>query len=172
MTKASPYIYPGLHFNTKWQIKQDCHCSQGELDIVSAAVCDAYEIEHEQLLSRTRYQPYPDARKVFIHLCRVELFNEITCKRLGIYLDRDHSTVTIAEQRAGDLMLVDRAFRGFYRKALELSRQRLKINGYQYIGSENLTNNGTRDQRIPSLANANCREGSSYTAETVGELNC
>jgi len=173
MDRPSPYVYVGLHYQTKWQIQLARRFDEAKLRIVCEAVCEVHGIEPVQLLSKTRFQPYPDARKVFIHLCRKALFEkEVTCIRLGMYLDRDHSTVTIAEQRAVDLCEVDSNFRGLYNKSLELSRQRLKINGYSYRGSANSTNNGTRDQRLPSLESTDCREGSSYTATTVGELNC
>ena len=168
----SPYMYPGLNYRAKWEIQLERTFDSHQLDIVCEAVAEAHNIQATQLMSVTRYQPYPDARKVFVHLCRKALFfREITCKRLGMYLNRDHSTITVAEQRAEQLYEVDSEFRGKYNDSLQLSRERLKLNGYQFIGSENLTNYGTRDKRIPSLESINCREGSSYTATTVGELN-
>jgi len=131
ITKTSPWIYPGLHYNAMSHIKRGVRIDNGELDIVAAACCDVFEITLDEFTSKTRLTVLSDARKVFYHLCRRELY-KYTCKRLGMYTGRDHSTVTVAVQRAQEFMEVDPTFRVKYNKVKVLARQRLKINGYEY----------------------------------------
>ena len=169
--KPSAWVYPGLHYNAKHHIKRGACANKGELEIVAATCCDEYDVTLEEFRSRTKTETLSDARKIFFHLCRRDLY-KFTCKRLGMYVGRDHSTVTVAVQRAAELIAVDPSFRVKFNNVKQRARQRLKLNGYQYKGSENLTNNGTRDQRLPSLESTNCREGSSHAASTIGELNC
>ena len=131
INRTSPWIYPGLHYNAMAHIKRGVRIDDGELDIVAAACCDVYELTLEEFKSKTRLTVLSDARKVFYYLCRRELY-KYTCKRLGMYTGRDHSTITVAVQRAQEFIEVDPEFRVKYKKARELARQRLKINGYEY----------------------------------------
>lgn len=169
--KPSAWIYPGLHYNTMHHIKRGAQINRGELEIVAATCCEEYDLTLDEFKSRLKTETLSDARKIFFLLCREYLY-KFTCKRLGMYVGRDHSTVTVAVQRANELLKVDPAFRVKFNNVKQRARQRLRLNGYQYKGSENLTNDGTRDKRLPSLESTNCREGSSYAATTVGELNC
>ena len=173
--QPSPWVYAGFTHEMMVHIQTERDFDRYRLELIAEAVCQVYGISLDYLRGKTRFQPYPDARKVFIKLCRGTLFyKEISCKHLGMYLNKDHSTVVIASQRAVDLYSVDSHFRGKFNKALELSRDRLLLNGYPCKygrDSIKLTRYGTRDQRLPSLESTDCREGSSYTATTVGELN-
>jgi len=145
---------------------------RGELELISKTICDLCDVPHTDFRGRLKTNELSDARKIFYHLCRIRLYT-FTCKRLGEYTGgRDHSTITVAVQRCGELLEVDPTFKELYISCLLKVTQNLKLNGYWYKGSQKLTNYGTRDKRVPSLENSNCREGSSYAASTGGELNC
>lgn len=169
--KPSAWIYPGLHYNAMHHIKRGAHINKGELEIVAATCCDEYELTLDDFKSRTKTETLSDARKIFFLLCREDLY-KFTCKRLGMYVGRDHSTVTVAVQRANELLKVDPTFRVKFNNVKQRARQRLRINGYSYKGSEKLTNYDTRDKRIPPLESTDRREGGSHAAETISELNC
>lgn len=141
--KTSPWIYPGLHYNAMVHIKRGVRIDNGELDLVAAACCDVYEISFDDFKGKTRTNVLSDARKVFFHLCRQELY-KYTCKRLGMYTDRDHSTITVAVQRAQELLDIDPEFRVMYNKAKVLARQRLKINGYEFRKRYQTSSDGGR----------------------------
>ena len=141
--KTSPWIYPGLHYNAMAHIKRGVRIDTGELDLVAAACCDVYEISFNDFKGKTRTNVLSDARKVFFHLCRQELY-KYTCKRLGMYTDRDHSTITVAVQRAHELLDIDPEFRVMYNKAKVLARQRLKINGYEFRKRYQTSSDGGR----------------------------
>ena len=129
--KTSPYIYPGLYNSAQNGIKHS-HCfNKGELDIIATACCDEYGLTFEEFKGKCRSAILSDARKIFFYLCREE-FYEFTCKRLGMYTDRDHSTVVYSVQRAGELLEVDSTFRDKYKHAKSVAELRLKLNGYEY----------------------------------------
>ena len=141
--KTSPWIYPGLHYNAMAHIKRGVRIDNGELDLVAAACCDVYEISFDDFKGKTRTNVLSDTRKVFFHLCRRELY-KYTCKRLGMYTGRDHSTITVAVQRAEELLEFDPHFRVTYNKAKVLARQRLKINGYEFRKRDQTSPHGGR----------------------------
>lgn len=101
----------------------------GELDVVARAVCSTCEIEADDFRSQARYREFSDARKIFYHLCRKEFF-EYTCKRLGEYTNRDHSSVVIALQRCDDFLEMDSEFRSRYMKCRAKAVTALKLQGY------------------------------------------
>jgi len=126
-------IYPGLAISAQTLIKHGVILGNGELDIVAAACCDEYDITIKEFKSRTRLRTLADARKIFYLICRRDL-HKFTCQRLGTYTGRDHSTVTVAVQRAAELTEIDRSFRVKYNHAKMIARQRLKLNGYEFNG--------------------------------------
>lgn len=135
--KTSPYAYPGLHNSAQTRIKHS-HCfNKGELDIIAMACCDEYGLTFEEFKGRCRSALLADARKIFFYLCREE-FYQFTCKRLGMYVDRDHSTVVYSVQRAGQLLEVDPTFRDKFKHARGVAELRLKLNGYDYRSDINV----------------------------------
>ena len=129
--RTSPYAYPGLHNSAQTCIKHS-HCfNKGELDIIAMACCDEYDLTFEEFKSKCRSATLSDARKIFFYLCRRE-FYKFTCKRLGMYSGRDHSTVVYSVRRASELLEVDSTFRDKYKHARSVAELRLKLNGYEF----------------------------------------
>ena len=125
----SPYIFAGVHPNTQMTIRYKTCFDSGELDVVARAVCSGCDIEADDFVSAAHYRVFRDARKIFYHLCRREFF-EYTCKRLGEYTNRDHSTVVIALKRCDDLLEIDPEFRSRYKKCMTKAVTALKLQGY------------------------------------------
>jgi len=151
--KTSPYAYPGLHNSAQTRIKHS-HCfNKGELDIIATSCCDEYGLTSEEFRGRCRSALLSDARKIFFYLCREE-FYQFTCKRLGMYMDRDHSTVVYSVQRAGQLLEFDSNFKDRYKHARGVAELRLKLNGYHYKGSEIVQNKWTPQQKSICIADS------------------
>lgn len=131
--KINPIVYAGLNRFTQKQIITGGHLNRDEVQIIADVCCEEYDVSASDFRSRTKTADLSDARKTFFYLCRRELYT-FTCKRLGMYTGRDHSTVVFAVQRAGELIEVDPTFRAKYNNARTLARQRLKINGYEFRG--------------------------------------
>ena len=171
ISKINPIVYAGLRRPFQKEILTRSHIDREELHIIADVCCEYYDVSPSEFRGRTKTAELSDARKIFLTLCRKELYT-FTCARLGMYIGRDHSTVTIAVQRAMDWLECDPKFRATYNNIRNEAKERLSINGYRYVGSETLTNYGTRDKRLPSLESTNCREGSSHAQKATGELNC
>lgn len=123
--------FVGLGAEARRMIKFEVAIHKAELDIVAATVCDTCDITLPEFLSKDRTEQLSDARKIFIHLCRGTV-SKYTCSRLGMYMGRDHSSITYAEQRAEVFIKVDPSFKELYYLCRERARQRLKLNGYEY----------------------------------------
>ena len=134
--KISPYIYAGLGQSAQRHIRTGAQIDRDELHIIADVCCDEYDLAPSQFRSRSKTACLSDARKSFFHLCRKELYT-FTCKRLGMYLGRDHSTVVHAVMRAQELLEIDPTFRAKHINIRQIARQRLDLNGYSYIGSKN-----------------------------------
>jgi hypothetical protein len=168
----SPVMFAGLHNKAQSTIRYKTCFDTGELDIISRAICNKCEVDYDDFVGRPKSAGLSDARKIFYYLCRIKLYT-FTCRKLGEYTGgRDHSTITVAVQRCGELLEVDPDFKELFVQCWIASTQQLKLNGYSYKDGHKTINYGTRDKRIPSLTSSNCRERSSYAATTVGELNC
>lgn len=129
--KINPIVYAGLNKFAQKRIKTGAHLDRDEIHIIADVCCEEYDVSQSDFRSKTKTADLSDARKIFFYLCRKELYT-FTCKRLGMYTGRDHSTVVFAVQRAGELIEVDPTFRAKYKNARMLARQRLKINGYEF----------------------------------------
>ena len=130
-SKMNPMVYAGLNRFTQKQIISGGHLNRDEIHIIADVCCEEYDVSPSDFRSKTKTADLSDARKIFFYLCRKELYT-FTCKRLGMYTGRDHSTVVFAVQRASELLQVDPTFRAKYNNARMLARQRLKINGYEF----------------------------------------
>lgn len=129
--KISPIVFSGLNKFAQRHIKAGAYLDRDEIHIIADVCCEEYDVSPSDFRGRTKTTDLSDARKIFFYLCRKELYT-FTCKRLGMYVGRDHSTVVFAVQRAEELMSVDPTFRAKYKNARMLARQRLKLNGYEY----------------------------------------
>ena len=125
----SPMIYAGLHYKTQTYIRHRTCFETGELAIIAASVCEVCNTSLEDLKKPTRKANLNDARKIFWHLARrLYLF---TNRRLGKYLERDHSTVVVALRRCEDYLATDPLFKEQYIKALLETIRNLNVNGYE-----------------------------------------
>lgn len=136
-------MYAGLSKSAQVHIRQGAHIDRDELHIIADVCCDEYDLSPSQFRSRSKTACLSDARKSFFRLCRKELYT-FTCKRLGMYMGRDHSTVVFAVRRADELMDIDPTFRAKHVKIRQLARQRLDLNGYSYRGSKNTINHDNK----------------------------
>tara|TARA_R100001129_G_C5137048_1_gene194847 strand:- start:17 stop:445 length:429 start_codon:yes stop_codon:yes gene_type:complete len=133
--KVHPFLYAGLDTLSQKLIRAYVQIDRDELHIIADVCCAEYDVTPSQFRGKSREAILSDARKTFYHLCRKELYT-FTCKRLGMYMDRDHSSVVHAVQRAEILMEVDPDFRVRYKNIRDKSRQVLYRNGYAYKGSK------------------------------------
>ena len=129
--KMNPIVYAGLNKFAQKQVKYGADLDRDEIHIIADVCCEEYDVSPSKFRGKTKTADLSDARKVFFYLCRKELYT-FTCKRLGMYTGRDHSTVVFAVRRASELLEVDPTFRAKYNNARTLARQRLKINGYEF----------------------------------------
>ena len=126
--KLSPYVLPGLGYQQlKWLRQRTCFIT-GEMEIIATSVCDEVGISLDQLKSKDRHARITEARKIFAHLGR-RLYM-YTLRRLGEYMNRDHSTMVVAINRCEDFIETDQQFRDLYERCFFRCIQSLNANGY------------------------------------------
>lgn len=95
-----------------------------QIESLGKIVCYIYDITEEELRSKSRKQPLPDARKLLSsyassNICshRYKGYDYIGYNKLALtayYLNCDHSTVNDAINKSADLYQTDKAFRVKY----------------------------------------------------------
>tara|TARA_B100000963_G_C22402771_1_gene569605 strand:+ start:157 stop:630 length:474 start_codon:yes stop_codon:yes gene_type:complete len=98
------------------------------MGIIANSVCDEVGISLDELKSKDRHAKITEARKIFAHLGR-RLYM-YTHRRLGEYMNRDHSTMVVAINRCEDFIETDQQFRDLYERCFFRCIQSLNANGY------------------------------------------
>jgi chromosomal replication initiator protein len=93
----SPVIKQNLNFETL-------------LHKIAQIVCTHCNVSIEELKSADTKRKISEARFLVIYLSRLHLHNA-TFKKLGIYFNRDHSTIIYAAKTVKNFIEVDRAFK-------------------------------------------------------------
>lgn len=124
----SPYIYPGLQSNTRMWLKNRTCFMTGELAIIAGSVCEVCNVSMDELKSKNRAAQITEARKIYAHLARrLYMF---TYRRLGEYINRDHSTMVIAVRTCENFIEIDPNFRELYHLCLLKAKLSLDQNGH------------------------------------------
>ena len=132
--KPHPYLYAGLDKFSQKLIRSYTHIDRDELHIIADVCCAVYDITPTEFRSSRRYRQFADARKAFYYICREELY-EFTCERLGMYTEKNHSTVVIAMQQTRKLLKTDSNFRAKYNTIRRNAEVELHRKGYAWKGS-------------------------------------
>tara|TARA_R100000908_G_scaffold30470_1_gene13708 strand:+ start:874 stop:1362 length:489 start_codon:yes stop_codon:yes gene_type:complete len=124
----SPYIYPGLQSNTRMWLKNRTCFMTGELAIIAGSVCEVCDVSMDELKSKNRSAQITEARKIYAHLARrLYMF---TYRRLGEYINRDHSTMVVAVNTCENFIEIDPNFRELYHLCLLKAKLSLDQNGH------------------------------------------
>jgi len=100
----------------------------GELAIIAGSVCEVCNVSMDELKSKNRSAPITEARKIYAHLARrLYMF---TYRRLGEYINRDHSTMVIAVRTCENFIEIDPNFKELYHLCLLKAKLSLDQNGH------------------------------------------
>lgn len=69
-----------------------------------------------EIISKSRVREVSDARKIFYHLACNKIGRTITLTQLGMFLNRDHSTVLHNKTQAQTLLQIDKKFSEQYER--------------------------------------------------------
>lgn len=109
-----------------------------EIDIVNKVgriVCHVFDVQESDLRSSLKTNPLPDARKVLSHYISTNIklenfFGNYHVALATWYLNKDHSTICYAVQKANDLYETDVFFRASYDNVVSIINN---PNDYQFI---------------------------------------
>jgi chromosomal replication initiation ATPase DnaA len=80
---------------------------------IMEGVCKEFDIELKDLKGKVRIRVNTDARSFFFTLMKF-FHPELSLKKVGAYLDRDHSTVINSQQQFENFYCTDNIFRNKY----------------------------------------------------------
>jgi len=124
-------MFAGLDRLGQRMIRAHIEVDRDEMHIIADVCCNEYDISPLQFRGSSREAILADARKTFYYLCRKDLYT-ITCKRLGMYTGRTHSSVVHAVKQTQSLLEVDLDFRVKHNKIRDKAKEALSRNGYAY----------------------------------------
>jgi chromosomal replication initiator protein len=117
----NPYVIPGLrevHIPARYFILP----SNVTKDQLMNVVCEIFEVEKNQVISKTRKRTFVEARKAFSYFASKKLGYTLSYIGKDILKKRDHSTVIHAIKSCEDLYETDPVFRNkIDRVALKIS---------------------------------------------------
>ena len=84
---------------------------------IMGIVCDVFGVSKEDVVGRTRHREVVVARHTYCFLCS-KLDPMGTLKRVGMSIDRDHSTVLHAIKKVNDMRLTDYRYMAIFKMCL------------------------------------------------------
>lgn len=106
------YIYANTD---KIAQKKEIEVVQGKIDIIIDCFCDAFKVNRDILMSKTRLRVVSECRHAIAHYC---LCKSMKCTYIGKNLNRHHSTILHSKSVVAETLLRDKNFYKMYHIAV------------------------------------------------------